>query len=49
MDSKYNEYLYCKSYKDCSKMVDFIYSWLGKYCIDKATRKILDNEEYEGG
>jgi hypothetical protein len=40
MDAKYNEFLYAESYTQGSRFVDFVYSWLSNFTLDKVTRKV---------
>jgi len=51
LDSKYYEYVLFEDigYSNISRLTDFVYSWLGKYCIDEKTRLVrtIDFEERE--
>ena len=40
MDSKFNEFMLASDYRNLSRFPDFVYSWLGTFCLSKTTRKI---------
>ena len=51
MDSKYNEYLLYEDFNftNISRLTDFTYSWIGRFCVDQMTRAIryLEFDERE--
>ena len=42
MDSKYNEYILYEDmgFSNVSRLTEFAYSWLGKFCVDQYKRKM---------
>lgn len=51
LDSKYNEYLLYEDFNfpNVSRLTEFVYSWLGRFCLDPLTRQIrlLEFDERE--
>ncbi|EAS06721.2 hypothetical protein TTHERM_00688610 (macronuclear) [Tetrahymena thermophila SB210] len=46
LDSKWNEAVSIENYQSFSDFCDFTYSWLTTFCVDKLSRKIVLNQEY---
>lgn len=45
LDSKYNEFMLSDDTRQYSHFADFVFSWLGKFQIDKVTRQVNINSE----